>query len=73
MITAELTRKINLLPQESYKKVENLVEQLLQLNAQAKKEAAFKVLMEKMDAAEKSVEEYGYYSEEEVEEELAKI
>lgn len=29
--------------------------------------------MKKMDAAEKSVQEDGYYSEEEVEEELAKI
>lgn len=73
MTTMELTKKMNLLPQESCKKVENLVERLSQLNAQSKKEAAFKVFMEKMTAAEKSVEENGYYSEEEAEEELAKI
>lgn len=73
MTTMKLTKKMNLLPQESCKKVENLVERLSQLNAQSKKEAAFKVFMEKMTAAEKLVEENGYYSEEEAEEELAKI
>lgn len=70
MITAELTRKINLLPQESYDKVESFVEQLLMINAQAKKESAFKTFMEKMNVAEKSVQEQGYFTEEEVEEEL---
>lgn len=73
MITAELTRKINLLPQESYDRVENFEEQLLRVNTQIKKESAFKIFMEKMDAAEKSVQEQGYFTEEEVEEELAKI
>ena len=73
MITAELTRKIDLLPQESYVKVENLVEQLLSLNVQNKRESAFRTFMEKMDEAEKSVQEQGYFTEEEVEEELAKI
>lgn len=73
MITAELTRKIDLLPEEAYNKVENFVEQLLALNTQANKESAFKTFMDKMNAAEKSVQENGYYSEEEVEEELAKI
>ncbi len=73
MITAELTKKIDLLPQESYQKVERLVEQLLQSNAQGKKERAFKVFMEKMDAAEKSVQEEGYFLEGEVEKELEKI
>lgn len=34
MITAELTRKINLLPQESYDKVENFVEQLFAYSVQ---------------------------------------
>lgn len=71
MISAELTRKINLLPQESYSKVENFVEQLIDANN--RKERAFRTFMKKMDAAEKSVQEDGYYSEEEVEEELAKI
>lgn len=37
------------------------------------KEKAFKEFMDKMCAAEKSVECNGYYSEEELEEELAKI
>lgn len=73
MITAELTRKIDLLPQEAYNKVENFVEQLIALNAQANKENAFKTFMDKMNAAEKSVQENGYYLEEEVEEELAKV
>lgn len=71
MITAELTQKINLLPQESYDMVENFVQQLLDTNS--KKERAFQTFMHKMNAAERSVQEHGYYSEEEVEEELAKI
>lgn len=54
-------------------RVENLVEQLLQLNMQAKKEKAFKIFMEKMSVAEKSVRDEGYYSEEEVGEQLAEI
>ena len=73
MITDELIRKIDLLHQESYVKVENLVEQLLTLNMQNKRESAFRTFMEKMDAAEKSVLEDGYFSEEEVEEELFRI
>lgn len=72
MITAELTRKIDLLPQESYRKVESFVEQLL-LDTQENKENAFQTFMEKMNAAEKSVQEKGLFSEEDVEEELAKI
>ena len=73
MITAELTRKIDLLPKESYHKVESFVEQLIALDTQLEKERAFHVFMDKMDAAEKSVEQNGYFSEEQVEEELAKI
>lgn len=73
MITAELTRKIDLLPQESYNKVESFVEQLIEVNRQSNKETAFKIFMDKMAAVEKSVQENGCYSEEEVEEELAKI
>lgn len=37
------------------------------------REQAFKIFMEKMNDAEQSIRENGYYSEEEVEEELAKI
>ena len=73
MITAELTRKINLLSQDSYDKVETFVEQLLALNTQSKRDAAFKTFMDKMSTAEKSVQEQGYFAEEEVEAELAKI
>lgn len=73
MITAELTRKIDLLPQELYSKVENFVEQLIALDTQIEKEKAFNTFMDKMNAVEKSVQENGYYTEEEVEEELAKI
>ncbi len=73
MITAELTNKINLLPQDSYDKVEKFVEHLLSINMQTKKESAFKTFMEKMEAAEKAVQEQGCFTENEVEEELAKI
>lgn len=73
MITAELTRKIDLLPQEAYSKVELFVEQLIARNTQAGKESAFKTFMEKMNTAERSVHEKGCYSEEEVEKELEKI
>lgn len=73
MITAELTRKINLLPQDSYDKVEAFVEQLLALNTQSKRDVAFKTFMDKMNAAEKSIQEQGYFTEEEVEAELAEI
>lgn len=39
MITAELTRKIDLLPRDSYIKVENLVEQLIALDQHTEKRA----------------------------------
>ncbi len=73
MLTAELTRKIDLLPQESYIKVENFVEQLIALNQHSDKEDAFRTFMDKMNLAERYVQENGYYSEEEVEKELDKI
>ena len=73
MITAELTKKIDLLPLESYRKVESFVEQLIISDMQLEKEKAFRVFMDKMNVAEKSMEENGYYTEEEAEEELAKI
>ena len=73
MITADLTRKIDLLPQESYSKGESFVEQLIAMETQIGKVKAFQIFMDKMNAAEKSVKENGYYSEEEAEEELAKI
>lgn len=73
MLTAELTRKIDLLPQESYIKVENFVEQLIASEQLTEKESAFRTFMDKMNLAEKSVQENGYYSEEEVEKELDKI
>ena len=71
MITAELTKKINLLPKESYSQVECFVEQLIEANN--RKEQALKIFMNKMNLAEKSVQENGYYTEEEVEEELSRI
>ena len=73
MITAELTRKIDLLPQESYRKVENYVDQLFKTTEKDNKNRAFKVFMAKMEEAEQSVREQGVYTEEEVEAELAKI
>lgn len=73
MITAELTRKIDLLPYESYNRVESFVEQLIEMNYQANKESAFRTFIGKMAIAEKYVQENSYYTEDEVEEELAKI
>ena len=70
---SRIDKKIDLLPQESYNKVESFVEQLIALNNQTNKENAFKTFMDKMAVAEKSVQENGYYSEDEVEEELDKI
>ncbi len=66
MLTAELTRKIDLLPRESYIKVENFVEQLIASDQHSDKERAFRTFMDKMNLAEKSVQENGYYSEEEL-------
>ena len=73
MLTAELKRKIDLLPRESYIRVENFVEQLIALDQHTEKESAFRIFMDKMNLVEKSVQENGYFSEEEVEEELDKI
>jgi DNA replication initiation complex subunit (GINS family) len=73
MITAELTRKINMLSEDSYNKVEDYVENLLESKVQANKARAFEIFMSKMNEAEKSLKENGYYTEEEVEEELAKV
>lgn len=73
VLTAELTRKIDLLPRESYIKVENFVEQLIALDHHTEKERAFRTFMDKMNLTEKSVRENGYFTEEEVEEELDKI
>lgn len=73
MLTAELTRKIDLLPRESYIKVENFVEQLIASERLTEKERAFRTFMNKMNLAEVSVQENGFYSEEEVEKELDKI
>lgn len=69
MIIAELTREIDLLAQESYSMVESFVEQLIDTNNS--QISAFKIFMEKMNTAEKSVQEHGFYSEEEVEKKLA--
>ncbi len=66
MLTAELTRKIDLLPRESYIKVENFVEQLIASDQHSDKESDFRTFMDKMNLAEKSVQENGYYSEEEL-------
>lgn len=52
MITAELTRKINLLPGDSYRKVENFVEQFLSSEEKTRKANACRTFMKKMDAVE---------------------
>lgn len=62
---SRINKKIDLLPQEAYNKVENFVEQFIALDIQETKESAFKVFMDRMNAAEKSVQEKGYYFEEE--------
>ena len=43
------------------------------LNNRGNKESAFSIFMDEMNVAEKSIQEHGCYSEEEVEEELDKI
>ncbi|MCI9175319.1 MAG: hypothetical protein HFH49_10320 [Lachnospiraceae bacterium] len=73
MITPELVKKIDLLPAESYHRVESFVDQIIDLNMQDRREDAFRIFMNKMDKSEKSVLENGFYSEEEVEKELEKI
>ena len=43
------------------------------INAEEERKNAFSTFMEKMTIAEKTIEEQGYYSEEEVEQELSFI
>ena len=52
---------------------ESFVEEYAVLSNQCNKESAFSIFMDKMTVAEKSVQEHGCYSEEEVEKELGKI
>lgn len=66
MLTVDLTRKIDLLSRESYIKVENFVEQLIASEQHSGKESVFRTFMDKMNLAERSVRENGYYSEEEL-------
>ncbi len=49
------------------------MEQALSLKEQAKLESVFRIFMDKMNTAEKSVQEQVYFTEEDVEAELAKI
>ena len=58
---------------EMYMIKESFVKQYAALNNLGNKESVFGIFMDKMDIAEKSIQENGYYSEEEVEEELDKI
>lgn len=58
-------KKINLMAQESF------AEQLI--NTDKLKSNAFQVFIKKMNAAEKSVREHGFYSEKDVGKELTKI
>ena len=55
------------------KSVKYFAEQYSKLNNRGNKENAFSIFMDKMNVAEKSVQEHGYYSEEEVEKELDNI
>lgn len=52
---------------------EDFVEQALLLSEQAKLESVFRIFMDKMNTAEKFVQEKGYFTEEDVEAELAEI
>ena len=52
---------------------ESWVRQYIALNNLGNKASAFGIFMDKMDTVEKSIQENGYYSEEEVEAELDKI
>ena len=51
----------------------SFVEQYTISNNKGNRESAFRIFMDKMDTVEKSIQENGYYSEEEVEAELDKI
>lgn len=73
MHTVELIGEIDLLPQESYSKVENFVKQLIASDQFTEKEGAFRTFMDKMNLVEKLVQGNGCYSEEDVEKELDKI
>jgi hypothetical protein len=53
MHTVELIGEIDLLPQESYSKVENFVKQLIASDQLTEKEGAFRTFMDKMNLAEK--------------------
>lgn len=64
MLTVELTRKIDFLPQESYIKVDNFEERLIALNQHSDKKSAFRSFMNKMNLAEESVQGNGCYLEE---------
>ena len=55
------------------KKWRKFVEQTLSLMEQEKFESVFRNFRDKMNAAEKSVQKQGYFTEEQVETELAKI
>lgn len=57
----------------SDEKEEKFVEQTLSLKEQEKVESGFRFFLDKVNEAEISVQEQGYFTEEEVETELAKI
>lgn len=60
------------LPLEKNAKYSNIIlEQVKELSQL--KEDAFKIFMGKMDFAEKSIEEHGYYTEQQVEKELESV
>ena len=50
-----------------------LAAEMSSLDLQTKKEMAFGTFMNKMNVAEEMIKEYGYISEKEVEDELAKM
>lgn len=55
-------------------RIEEIVTELKEeIDTDSKKDDAFRIFKDKMNATERFIQEYGYYSEEEVEEELAKI
>ena len=68
-----IKRYVQLLVLGGIGSVEAFDEQFLQINAQVQKESAFRIFMEKLNVAEKSVKEQGYFPEEEVETELARM
>ncbi len=62
MISASLTKKIDLLPQEEYSMVEEYVNRVSEFVVKKQQDKAWKSIKNDLKNAEKSMEEYGTVS-----------